>query len=135
MNRILMVFVCGLCCLPFASAQNDQSAPASAPPPQVVPTDAKNHIGQTVTVCGKVADAKVNKYGIAGRGKPVLFYIDQPEATADFYFIAFGTKEGGPDEVTAAYNGKSLCVTGKVAAASGQPYIAVTDRSTIKVKP
>jgi hypothetical protein len=133
MNKILMIFVCAMSCLPFASAQNDQSAPAVAPQ-QVVPADAKNHIGETVTVCGKVVDTKINKYGIGGRGKPVLFYIDKPEATADFYFLAFGTKEGGPDEAVAAYNGKSICVTGKVAAASGQPYIAITDRSTIKVK-
>lgn len=135
MNKILIAIVCAMGCLPFASAQNDQAAPAtSAPPPQVTPADAKNHIGETVTVCGKVVDTKINKYGIGGRGKPVLFYIDKPEATADFYFLAFGTKEGGPDEAIAAYNGKSVCVTGKVAAASGKPYMGFTDRSAIKPK-
>jgi hypothetical protein len=134
MNKIMIAFVCALGCLPIASAQNDQSSAASAPAPQVTPADAKNHVGQTVTVCGKVVDTQVNKYGIGGRGKPVLFFIDQPDATAQFYFVAFGTKEGGPDEAIAAYNGKNVCVTGKVATASGRPYIGVPDRSAVKVK-
>jgi hypothetical protein len=146
MKKILIVFISAMVCLTAAFAQ---SAPPSAPPqtaatapaasaataPQVSPAEAKNHVGQMVTVCGKVVDNKVNKYGIAGHGKPVLFYIDQPEASAVFYFVTFGSKDGGPEEVVSAYNGKSVCVSGKVALAGGQPYIMAADRSTIKPKP
>jgi hypothetical protein len=142
MKKILIVFICAMGCLALALAQSAPQGAASqgaataqaAPPPQVSPADAKNHVGQTITVCGKVADTKINKYGIAGRGKPVLFYIDQPEATAAFYFVTFGTKDGGPDEAIAAYNGKSVCVTGKVALASDKPYIMAADRDNIKPK-
>jgi hypothetical protein len=125
MNKILIAFICAMgSALAFA-----QTAPAA----HVSPAEAKNHIGETITVCGKVVDTKIGKYGLAGRGKPVLFYIDQPEASQVFYFVAFGTKEGGPDEAVAAYTGKNTCVTGKVSQASGQPYIMAVDRTSIKI--
>lgn len=105
-----------------------------AAPANVAPADAKNHVGETVTICGKVVDAKINKYGIPDHGKPVMFDLDQPEPDPVFYFVTFGTKDGGPDEAIAAYKGKSVCVTGKITLASGKPYIMAADRTTIKVK-
>jgi hypothetical protein len=105
-----------------------------APPAQVSPADAKDHVGETVTVCGKVVDTKIAKYGLAGYGKPVLFDLDQPEPDPIFYFVSFGSKEGGPDEVIAAYKGKNVCVSGKVSSTGSKPYIMANDRSKIKVK-
>jgi len=105
-----------------------------APPSSVPPADAKNHAGEIVTICGKVVDAKINKYGIPDHGKPVMLDLDQPEPDPVFYFVTFGTKDGGPDEAIAAYKGKSVCVTGKVTMASGKPYIMAADRTTIKIK-
>ena len=101
-------------------------------PPRINPIDAKNHIGQEVTVCGKVVDTKVPKYGIAGHGKPVSFDLDQPAPNPVFFFVAFGEQPAGPKEVVDAYNGKRVCVTGKVEAqAGGVPFILATDRSQI----
>lgn len=125
MNRILMVFVCAIGFAAVAASQN-------AAPAKVSPADTKNHVGETVNVCGKVVDTKIGKYGIGGHGKPVYFYLDQSEAEQGFYFVTFGTKEGGPDEAIAAYKGKSVCLTGKVSTASGNSFIMAADRSTIK---
>jgi hypothetical protein len=131
MKKILMTLVCamGSCALALAQA----AAPAAAPA-RIAPADAKNRVGEVATVCGKVVESKINKYGIAGHGKPGLFYIDQPQASAVFYFVAFGTKDGGPDEVIAAYTGKSVCVTGTISTSSGVPYIMAADRTSIKPK-
>ncbi len=104
----------------------------SAAPPRVAPAEAKNHVGETVTICGKVVDSKVGRYGIAGRGKPVSFDIDQPEPNPVFYFVTFGEQPAGPQEAIAAYQGKNLCVTGKIAEAEGTPYIMAADRTQIK---
>lgn len=124
---IVTILMTGL--LSFAFAQ-------SAPPAHITPADSKNHLGETAVVCGKVVDAKVLKYGIAGHGKPVSFFLDQPEANPMFYFIAFGAQPGGPQEVIAAYQGKNVCVTGKISeAASGGPFIMAADRSQIKTQP
>ena len=119
---IVMIFMTGL--LPLAFAQ-------SAAAPHVNPTDAKNHVGETVVVCGKVVDTKVPKYGLAGHGKPVSFDLDQPEPNPVFYFVTFGTT--GPEEAIAAYKGKSVCVTGKITVQAGVPYIMAADRAQIKV--
>jgi hypothetical protein len=88
------------------------------------------------TVCGKVVDTKIPKYGLRGHGKPVSFYIDQPEATAEFLFVTFGTESGGADEVVAAYQGKTVCVTGKITvpAAGGAALIMQPDRTQIKLQ-
>jgi hypothetical protein len=123
--RNVIAFTCMTGLSLLASAQ-------SAAPPRVTPADAKNHIGEMATVCGKVVDTKVGKYGLAGRGKPVSFNIDQPEPSPVFYFVAFGEQPAGPQEAIAAYQGKSLCVTGKIAAAEGTPYIMAADRTQIK---
>ena len=113
-------------CSALALAQN-------ATPAKVDPADAKNHIGETAVVCGKVVDVKVSKYGIAKHGKPVQFDVDQPAPNPVFYFVAFGSQEGGPDEVVAAYNGKRVCVTGKINQISTGPFIMAADRAQVKV--
>jgi hypothetical protein len=113
--------------LPLALAET----PAA---PLVNPADAKSHIGEMASVCGKVVDVKVGKYGLVGRGKVVTFYLDQPEASQVFNFVAFGSKEGGPQEAVTAYQGKSVCVSGKITETSGVPFIMAADRTQIKVQ-
>ena len=125
--KILMVLMGTMGLLPLVLAQ-------SAPPPRVDPADAKNHIGEAATVCGKVVDTKVSKYGIAGHGKPVTFDLDQPEPNPVFSFIAFGAQPGEPQEAVAAYSDKRVCVTGKItkSPSGGPPLIMAADRSQIK---
>jgi hypothetical protein len=122
---ILMICLTGLSALALA-----QNAPAT--PPRITAADAKSHSGETVTVCGKVVDTKVPRYGIAGRGKPVSFDLDQPEPNPVFYFVAFGSKPEGPKEAVAAYQGKRVCVTGEINMSAAVPFILAADRSQIK---
>ena len=68
----LMISILGISACAFA--QN-----ANAAPPRITAAQAKAHNGEEVTVCGKVVDTKVPRYGLAGRGKPVNFDLDQPE--------------------------------------------------------
>jgi hypothetical protein len=102
-------------------------------PPRVTPADAKKHVGETVTVCGKVVDNQVSKYGIGGHGKPVTFDLDEPQPNPVFYFVTFGSQPDGPSEAVAAYQGKHVCVTGKIATAASGPYVMAADRNQIKV--
>lgn len=121
---IATAWIAGLSALAFAQG----TAPA-----KVAPADAKDHVGETVVVCGKVVENQISKYGITGRGKPVLFYVDQPQASPVFYFVAFGAQPDGPAEVIAAYQGKQVCVTGKINTTPSGPYIMAADRSQVKV--
>jgi hypothetical protein len=125
--KTLIVMMCMTGLSPLAFAQ-------SATPPRIAASEAKKHAGETVTVCGKVVDTKIPKYGLAGRGKPVTFDLDQPEPKPVFFFVAFGSHEGGPKEAVAAYQGKRVCVTGKIetTAEPAVPFIMAADRSQIK---
>jgi hypothetical protein len=125
-KAFFVLWLAGVAC--FASAQT--SARFSA-------ADAKDHIGQQATVCGKVVDTKVPKYGITGRGKPVTFDLDQPESNPVFYFIAFAPEGSAPQETVDEYRGKRVCVTGKidiVPNGSGAPFIMAADRDQIKTE-
>ena len=130
---LLMICVAGMATL--AGAQSTPPAVPASTPPRVSPADAKDHIGDTATVCGKVVDNKISKYGMSGRGKPVFFDLDQPQPNPVFYFVAFGAQPEGPQEVIDAYQGKQVCVTGKITSAGvGGPFIMASDRSQIKTQ-
>jgi len=108
-------------------------------PPKVAPADAKNHIGEMAIVCGKVVDSKVFKNGLSGYGTPIQFDLDQPEPDPVFYFIGFGPEVAAVQPVETqrsvdAYNGKQVCVTGKISAApgGGTPFILAAKSSQIK---
>ena len=128
---LVLIFTMGL--LP-ALAQESK-------PPLVKPADTKDHVQQTATVCGKVVGSKVAMNGVGGHGFPVNLYIDEPEASAIFYFTAFpGESESGetgdPKKVVAAYEGKHVCVTGKILKIeNGTPFIIAADKAKIKVEP
>jgi hypothetical protein len=126
--KTLIVTICMAGLSPIAVGQSSAPLRISAP-------DAKSHPGETVTVCGKVVDTKVSKYALAGRGKPVNFDLDQPEPHPVFFFVTFGSQAGAnPEEAQAAYQGKSVCVTGKITVVAATPYIMAADRSQIKIQ-
>jgi hypothetical protein len=127
-SKTLIVMMCIAGLLPLAAAQ-------SATPPRITSAEAKNHAGETVIVCGKVVDSRISRYGLAGHGKPVTFYLDESEPHAAFSFVTFGSDSGtNPEEAQAAYQDKRVCVTGKITMAT-VPYIMAVDRSRIKVQP
>ena len=130
MTNIRTLIAISMLCMAMSALAFSQSAT----PQHITAADAKSHAGETVTVCGKIVDTKVSRYGLAGHGKPVNFDFDQPEPNPSFFFTTFGSQAGGPDEALAAYKGKSVCVTGKVTLAASVPFIMAADRTQIKVQ-
>jgi hypothetical protein len=127
-SKPLIAIMCIAGLLPLAAAQ-------TATPPRITSAEVKNHAGETVIVCGKVVDSRISRYGLAGHGKPVTFYLDEPEPHPAFSFVTFGSDSGtNPEEAQGAYQGKRVCVTGKITMAA-VPYIMAADRSQIKVQP
>src|SRR5215469_13846689 len=105
---------------------------ASAGPTLIADTipsvQAKDHIGETATVCGRVADARYQE-----NGSHVTFLnFDRPYP--DHTFSAFlaaenRSKFGSPEK---DYKDKDVCVTGKIQDYHGKPEIILTDPDQIK---
>jgi hypothetical protein len=119
---LLLTSVVGL--LPFTFAQAGKSITAA---------DANNHVGEKITVCGKVVDTKISKYALSGHGHPVNLDLDQPEPNPSFFLVTFGSEGEKPEQVVANYQGKQLCATGKVAQLQGVPFIMISESTQIQM--
>ena len=111
-----------------------QAAHAQEPAPKrIAPADAKNHSGENAIVCGKVVDAQIPRNGLSGHGLPASFYMEEPAAHAVFYFIEFVPGPEATDQPRPDYNGKRMCVTGKISASpTGVPFIMALKHSQVK---
>jgi hypothetical protein len=96
--------------------------------------DAKNHVGETATVCGEVADARIGKYGVGSFGRPVTLYLDSPEPHPVFFFVTWGADQAKAEQVRTFYQGKQVCVAGKIVKGGTVPYIIASGPSQIKIQ-
>jgi hypothetical protein len=93
--------------------------------------DAKDHIGELGTVCGKVASTR---YASTSRGKPTFLNLDKPYPSQVFTVLIWGEnrdKFGTPEE---KYREKQVCVTGKITEYRGAPEIVVGDPSSVELQ-
>jgi hypothetical protein len=125
MKNILLV-ICFAAFMPVVMAQTKA-------PKKITAAEAKDHLNETVTVCGKAVDTRMSRYAIADRGKPVQVNLDQPEPSPVFYFVAFGADPKKPGDVATKYVGKEVCVTGAVNEGSGAPFIMVKEATQVKL--
>src|SRR5258706_15247522 len=73
--------------------------------------EAKDHIGEKATVCGKVASTR---YAGTTRGKPTFLNLDKPYPSQVFTVLIWGEsreKFGAPEVM---YRDKQICATGKI---------------------
>lgn len=94
--------------------------------------EAKDHIGESATVCGKVVGTR---YLPSRPGSPTFLNLDQTDPNPIFAIVIWGsdrsTKFGSADE---AYKDTTLCVSGTISSSSGVPEIVARNPEQIKVK-
>lgn len=93
--------------------------------------EAKEHFGETATVCGEVVSAN---YAGSSKGHPTFLNLDQPYPKQIFTVVIWDenrSKFGKPEE---DYKGKQICVRGKITAYAGLPEMVVSDPRQIKVE-
>src|SRR5712692_3920702 len=96
---------------------------AFAPAPQqkkLSATEAKDHIGETATVCGSVVSTR---YAASTKGQPTFLNLDKPYPSQIFTVVIWGSdrsKFGAPES---DYKGKRICVTGKITEYRNAPQI------------
>jgi len=116
-GRLAVVLLSGLC---IAA----QTAPITA-------REAKDHIGETRTVCGKVLSTR---YAPQSKGQPTFLNLDKPYPNPIFTILIWGenrSKFGAPES---KYRDADVCVTGKISDYRGTPEIIATDPSQISQK-
>ena len=113
--------------------QKVPALPAPAPAPQGVPSaQAKQHIGEITMVCGVVVGAKYLESHGAGR---TFLNFDQPYPNQTFSVVIEGPNRGKfPSAPEALFQGKTVCVAGKIVDNRGRPQIVVENPSQIVVQ-
>lgn len=92
--------------------------------------EAKEHFGETATVCGEVVSTR---YADSTKGQPTFLNLDKPFPNQVFTIVVWGSnrsKFGAPEN---DYKGKRICVTGKITAYAGVPEIVVDEPKQIRI--
>jgi hypothetical protein len=94
-------------------------------------TEAKAHIGEQATVCGKVVSTA---WATSSRGSPTFLNFDQPYPDQVFTLVIWGNNRSKFGDPEISYRGKRICVTGKISVFKGVPELVATDPSQIKAQ-
>jgi micrococcal nuclease len=100
-------------------------------PPTITASEAKDHIGQVATVCGKVMSARYNP---ASRGSPTFLNLDRPYPDQLFTVVIWGTERAKFGKPEVDYKDKRICVTGKIETYREIPQVVAKDPSQIKIE-
>jgi DNA/RNA endonuclease YhcR with UshA esterase domain len=98
---------------------------------EITASEAKNHIGETATVCGTVASTR---FAASTKGQPTFLNLDQPYPNQIFTVLIWGSdrsKFGRPEVV---YQSTRICATGKISSYRGTAEIVVNDPSQLRVE-
>ncbi len=122
--RFVMFVTLWLGAASAAAAQTAQTA-------HLTSREAKNHVGEKATVCGKVVGIH---FVSSGKGQPTFVHFDEPYPDQIFTLVIWGSdraKFGRPEEI---YRDKGLCVTGKITSYLGIPEIVATNPSQVQIQ-
>jgi hypothetical protein len=92
--------------------------------------DAKNHVGENATVCGRVVRIY---FAHNAKGLPTLMNLDMPYPHQIFTIVIWGTdrtKFGNPERT---YRDKNVCVSGKITSHHELPEITINTPAQIKI--
>ena len=118
------------CSLLLAAVVNSQTPEE----PPIKPSEAKNHLGERAEVCGTVVSTRLSRYGVAGRGRPTYLFFEKPYPDQVFTAVTWAP---GASKVPAPefdFQGKLVCVTGKIVDAAGTPEIITHQSSQIRIQ-
>lgn len=95
---------------------------------KITASEAKDHVGETRTVCGKVASTH---YASGSKGQPTFLNLDEAYPKEVFTILIWGSdrpKFGTPET---KYKDARVCVTGKITSHREKPEIIATDPKQI----
>jgi hypothetical protein len=106
-------------------------AARAADAPDVPIAEVGQHVGQVARVCGVVASAA---HFASVTGRPTFLNLDRPYPDQLFTVVIWGSNrsrfESPPEQL---FDGKSICVIGRIDTYRGKPQIVVEDPAQIVV--
>lgn len=103
----------------------------AAPPSATLTADqARNHIGETATVCGLVASTH---FAGQSRGTPTFINLDKPYPNQVFTILIWGEDLAKFSPRPDIWQGKRVCATGTITSYRGAPDIVAKSPSQITV--
>jgi hypothetical protein len=103
----------------------------SRQPKKLSAVEAKDHVGEQATVCGKVVSTR---YAATTRGKPTFLDFEKSFPNSLFTVLIWGEnreKFGTPEE---KYRDKQICVTGKITEYRGAPEVVLADPQNVEIE-
>jgi hypothetical protein len=93
--------------------------------------EAKNHIGETATVCGMVASPH---YAEQTKGSPTFVNIDNPYPNQVFTILIWGEDLPKFSPKPSTWDGKRVCATGTITSYQGRPEIVAKATGQVAVE-
>lgn len=122
LRRIVILFGLPIVILSASAGQSHKNLSAS---------DAKAHVGEQATICGKVVSTR---FAETTHGSPTFLNFDQPYPNQIFTLLIWGSDRSRFGDPETSYRGKRLCVTGKISSYKGIPEVVATDPSQVKLE-
>lgn len=94
-------------------------------------TEAKDHVGEQATVCGKIVSTR---YAESSHGSPTFLNFDEPYPNQIFTVVIWGADRPKFGDPETAYQSKRVCVSGKINAYKGVPEVVASEAAQIKAQ-
>lgn len=96
---------------------------------KIKPEDAAKHVGDSVSVCGKVYGGLYLKNS---NGQPTLLHVGAAYPNSPFTAVIVQKARAMFSTAPEVYfKGSSVCITGRIAMSNGRPQIVVNSRKQI----
>jgi micrococcal nuclease len=97
--------------------------------PTIEAAEARAHLGEVVEVCATVASAR---YLPQAGGQPTFLNLERPHPDQSLTVVIWGSDRAAFGVPEQSYDGRRICVTGKIREWRGKPEIIVSDPSQIE---
>jgi hypothetical protein len=98
---------------------------------KITPAEAKDHVGEHATVCGKAVSTHFAK---TTKGEPTFLNLDEPYPKQIFTILIWGSDRSKFGVPETRYRDQDVCVTGTVTSYKGSPEIVATESTQIVIQ-
>jgi hypothetical protein len=95
---------------------------------KITAAEAKDHVGEIRTVCGKVVSTH---YASGSKGQSTFLNLDEPYPKEVFTILIWGNDRAKFGTPETKYKDAKVCVTGKITSHREKPEIIATEPSQI----